>query len=72
MTTKRCPIGSYGAHTYNAENDECIWCGPNSLAWRPGHWVQVESIEGHPEILPHSAWSATEPYEFNLDKELVK
>jgi len=36
-----CYIGSYGAHTLNAERDECIWCGPNLLAKKPGKWVSI-------------------------------
>lgn len=59
----RCPIGSLGAHSYNAEDDECIWCGPNLLAWGPGHWVQF--AEGEHRILPaHQAWSGTPPFEY--------
>jgi hypothetical protein len=53
-----CPIGPMHLHTYNFEDDECIWCGPNHLAWKPGHWVAVE-IDGQPA----SKWSATEPFE---------
>lgn len=47
----RCPIGSLGLHTMNHERTECIWCGPNQLAWAPGHWVD----QGNGT----SAWSAT-------------
>ena len=36
-----CPIGPLGAHTYNAERTECIWCGPHALAWKPGKWVDL-------------------------------
>lgn len=36
-----CPIGSLNLHTMNAERDECIWCGPNGLAWKPGQWVTI-------------------------------
>lgn len=38
-TGERCPIGPLNAHTYNHERNECIWCGPNGLGWRPGKWV---------------------------------
>lgn len=38
---ERCPIGSLNAHTYNYERTECIWCGPNRLAWKPGRWVDI-------------------------------
>lgn len=51
--TGRCHIGSLGLHTFNYERDECIWCGPNGLAWKPGHW---EAIDGG------RAWSATPPF----------
>ena len=37
--SQHCPIGSLNLHTYNAERTECIWCGPNGLAWKPGRWV---------------------------------
>jgi len=57
--TWRCHIGSLQLHTVNAEGDECIWCGPNHLAWKPGHWVPVEG---------GSAWSATEPYDFQSEE----
>ena len=44
-----CPIGRFHLHTYNYERTECIWCGPNNLAWRPGVWKNIgEDI---------SAWS---------------
>ena len=36
-----CPIGSLSLHTMNFERTECIWCGPNALAWKPGHWVAL-------------------------------
>lgn len=36
-----CPIGSLHLHTMNYEKTECIWCGPNALAWKPGHWVDI-------------------------------
>ena len=36
-----CPIGSLNLHTYNFERNECIWCGPNRLAWADGHWVDL-------------------------------
>ncbi len=52
-----CFIGSLNLHTYNAERTECIWCGPNSLATKPGHWVTVEDDSGK-----YSAWSV-EPVE---------
>lgn len=48
----RCPIGSLGLHTYNYERTECIWCGPNRLAWKPGRWVTVEPGKT-------TAWMAT-------------
>lgn len=51
--TARCFIGSLGLHTYNAERTECIWCGPNALAWKPGKWVHVEDETGK-----YTAWSA--------------
>jgi len=31
------------------EGDECIWCGPNRLAWLPGKWVSCGD---------YSAWQA--------------
>lgn len=48
---QRCPIGPLSAHTFNYERDECIWCGPNNLAWKPGRWVSLGD--------GLSAWSAT-------------
>lgn len=48
--SRTCPIGSYRAHTINFEQDECIWCGPNALAWKPGEWRPIEGGQ---------AWSAT-------------
>jgi len=36
-----CPIGPLSLHTLNYEQDECIWCGPNGLAWKPGKWVDI-------------------------------
>lgn len=51
--SQRCPIGSLGLHTYNAEHTECIWCGPNRLAWQPGRWVDMED--------GFSAWTAWGP-----------
>lgn len=36
-----CPIGSLSLHTMNYEKTECIWCGPNALAWKPGRWVDI-------------------------------
>ena len=60
-----CPIGSLNLHTFNAEGDECIWCGLNRLAWKPGHWVQVPASE-ETGLSAHSAWSATEPFEFGV------
>lgn len=39
---EHCPIGSLNLHTYNAERTECIWCGPNHLAWQPGRWVSLD------------------------------
>lgn len=36
-----CPIGSLNLHTYNYERTECIWCGPNALATKPGRWVPL-------------------------------
>ncbi len=50
---QRCPIGPLQAHTYNYERTECIWCGPNHLAWKPGVWVRT--AEGF------KAWSAVQP-----------
>lgn len=40
-TGQWCPIGPLNAHTYNYERDECIWCGPNRLASKPGRWVDL-------------------------------
>lgn len=51
--SKSCFLGPLGLHTYNAERTECIWCGPNSLAWKPGKWVQVTDEAG-----TYLAWSA--------------
>ena len=39
--TERCWLGPYNAHTMNYERTECIWCGPNNLACKPGHWVDI-------------------------------
>lgn len=50
--TDRCPIGPLGAHTYNYERTECIWCGPSRLCSKPGRWVDIGD--------GLSAWS-TEP-----------
>ena len=36
-----CPIGSLSLHTWNYEHTECIWCGPNALATKPGRWVSI-------------------------------
>lgn len=36
-----CPIGSLSLHTLNYEQDQCIWCGPDGLAWKPGRWVDT-------------------------------
>jgi hypothetical protein len=41
----------------NAEHTECIWCGPNGLAWKPGKWVEVND-----ELGTYQAWSV-EPQE---------
>ena len=51
--TKGCFIGPLNLHTYNAERTECIWCGPNHLATKPGKWVPVEDEAGK-----YTAWSA--------------
>jgi hypothetical protein len=45
-----CPIGPLSLHTWNYEHTECIWCGENALAWKPGCWVSTGS--------GHSAWKA--------------
>lgn len=37
----RCPVGPLNLHTYNFERTECIWCGPNALASKPGRWVGI-------------------------------
>ena len=37
----KCPLGVLGLHTYNYEQTECIWCGPNRLATKPGRWVDT-------------------------------
>ena len=50
MTTNYCPIGPLNLHTMNHERTECIWCGPNGLAWKPGKWVTA--TDGN-----SSAWS---------------
>lgn len=52
-TGEWCPIGSLNAHTYNYERNECIWCGPNRLAWQEGRWVDIGD--------GFSAWSVTPP-----------
>jgi hypothetical protein len=52
--TQRCYIGPLQAHTYNYEGNECIWCGPNQLAWMEGRWVP--SKDGTTQ-----AWSANIP-----------
>lgn len=49
---KGCYIGPLGLHTYNAERTECIWCGPNILARKPGKWVPMEE-----DGLKFTAWS---------------
>lgn len=46
-----CPLGPLQLHTYNYERDECIWCGPNSLAVKPGRWMKIENGR---------AWSAVQ------------
>jgi hypothetical protein len=38
---ERCPIGPLNLHTWNHGHTECIWCGPNRLAGKPGRWVSV-------------------------------
>lgn len=47
-----CPIGPLRLHTMNFEQTQCIWCGPDGLAWKPGRWVSV----GEDAV----AWSAEE------------
>lgn len=47
-----CPIGPLHLHTMNYERTECIWCGPNALAWKSGRWV--ETSDGY------NAWSVSE------------
>ena len=49
----RCHIGLLGLHTFNFERTECIWCGPNRLAWMEGQWVR--NGDGT------SSWSANLP-----------
>jgi hypothetical protein len=49
--SKVCMIGPYGGHTANFEKTECIWCGPNRLAWMPGKWIPIDK--------GGNAWSAT-------------
>jgi hypothetical protein len=41
MMSNYCPIGSLNLHTMNFEKDQCIWCGPDALAWKPGRWVDT-------------------------------
>lgn len=41
MSTARCPIGPLNLHTMNYEQTECIWCGPNRLAFKPGRWISI-------------------------------
>lgn len=41
MKSDNCPIGPLQLHTMNFENTECIWCGPNRLAGKPGKWVET-------------------------------
>lgn len=36
-----CWLGPLHLHTWNHERTECIWCGPNKLAWKPGRWVDT-------------------------------
>ena len=56
MPTGGCYIGPLGLHTLNFERDECIWCGPNSLASKPGRWVPIGdgmnawSVSASPEV----------------------
>ena len=54
-TSQYCFIGSLNLHTYNAERTQCIWCGPDSLATKPGHWVKVTDEAGD-----YTAWSVEE------------
>lgn len=58
----RCPIGPLGAHTYNWERNECIWCGPNALAWKDGVWRPEQDTD---PALGYSAWHVPPG---NLDK----
>lgn len=39
--SENCPIGPLSLHTWNYERTECIWCGPNALACKPGRWVNI-------------------------------
>lgn len=57
--TAGCPIGPYQTHTWNYERTECIWCGPNALAWKPGRWVAIGD--------GLSAWSV-EPVDIDISK----
>jgi hypothetical protein len=47
-----CPIGPLGLHTWNFECDQCLWCGPDQLALKPGHWMPLGN--------GLSAWSAND------------
>lgn len=40
---QRCYIGPLNLHAYNYERSECIFCGPNSLAWQDGKWIDNEN-----------------------------
>lgn len=59
-----CPIGPLQLHTLNAERDECIWCGPNMLAWKPGRWVPLPDGIG-------SAWT-TRPLDPPITAEAAR
>lgn len=39
--TNYCWLGPLNLHTMNYEDTECIWCGPNKLASKPGRWVSI-------------------------------
>lgn len=39
MSDDRCPIGPLNLHTRGYQTEECIWCGPNRLALKPGKWM---------------------------------
>jgi hypothetical protein len=61
MPSGGCPIGPLNLHTANLERDECIWCGPNALAWKPGRWVDLGDGFRAWTVTPEPAPKAVKP-----------